>query len=450
LGCVKSIKMKLFDLLKKAEKKEQLTENQLMKLLFSNAMFNNPIVDVLDSHSAVKRGYMYNHIIFSIINRIAGAVAGVPFNVYRVMNEKGRQLYNSSKKAGMYGEAIMYKSLSYEPATDNEVERLIKEPNPQQRLNDLIVELITFYLITGNGYLYGLRRATGDKGFARLYTMPANLVNIIFGNYLEPVKGYRIEYIDGIIPNDDVLHIKNVNPNYDTYGSWVYGLSPIQAAGTLTSMSNYAYTTQLSNFQTYGVRGILGGEGENWTMEQVQRVKDMWNGIVNGSKGDIIVTGAPMKWTNIGLSPVDMDIIEQQKLTLRDLCMIYNVPSQLFGDSEHSTYNNIREARKAMITDAVIPVLEKVKDGLNRFLCKGTDLYIDYDLQAFAELQDDMSVQVAALSQAWWLTPNEKRVAMGKLPIESVTMDDVLIPSGYIPLVDYEMQDNTVNDDEEL
>ena len=267
--------------------------------------------------------------------------------------------------------------------------------------------------------------------------MPAHLVEIVFGSFVKPIKAYRLQtFFDGEISPDDVLHIKTFNPNYDNRGSWLYGISPIQAAGGITTLSNYAYSTQISNFAKYGVRGILSGDNDSWTQEQVDRVKELWNSIIDNRKGDIIVTGAPMRWTNIGLSPVDMQIIEQQKLTLRDLCMIYNVPSQLFGASEHSTYNNMREARKALITDAVLPVMEKIKDGLNRFIGDGS-IIIDYDLQAFAELQDDMGTQVQMLSQAWWLTGNEKRVAMGRVPIDDEMMDTILLPSGYIPISDY-------------
>lgn len=217
-------------------------------------------------------------------------------------------------------------------------------------------------------------------------------------------------------------------------------------------LSNYTYSTQVNNMKNYGVRGLISGKDSTLTQLQANDIKERLNAVKSDSKGDILVVGSPLDWINIGLSPVDLQIIEQQKLTLRDLCMIYHVPSQLFGDSEHTTYNNMREARKAMITDSSIPLLEKIKDGLNRFL-GNENLLIDYDLQAFTELQDDLLQQVNALSQAWWLTGNEKRVSMGRNAFEDDMMDNILVPSGLIPVnelsySDYDTDTEIVDSDE--
>jgi len=416
----------------------QVNANELLRVLFSQISFGVPIIDVVNQSNAVDKGYLYNHIVYSIIRRITTSMQGVPWQVYKVIDDKAEKKFKTAFKVKDYEAAMYYKAAAYEPDDKSEISRLLASPNETERLNDLIEGLASFYLITGNGYIYGLRRS-GDKSIIRLYNMPAHLVEIIFGSYLRPVKGYRLStFIDGEIPAEDVLHIKTFNPNYDAQGSWLYGISPISAAGNITTLSNYAYKTQIDNFAKYGVRGILSASKEGLTQEQAEQIKEKWQAIVDNRKGDIMVSGVPMTWTNVGLSPVDMQIIEQQKLTLRDLCMIYNVPSQLFGDSEHTTYNNMREARKGLVTDAVLPIMEKIKDGLNRFLNTAEQgLLIDYDLQAFAELQDDMATQVASLSQAWWLTGNEKRIAMGKQPIDDEIMDEVLLPSGYIPMSDY-------------
>ena len=38
------------------------------------------------------------------------------------------------------------------------------------------------------------------------------------------------------------------------------------------------------------------------------------------------------------------------------------------------------------------------------------------------------------LSQSWWITPNEKRVAMRYDTIEDPTMNEIFIPAGYLPI----------------
>ena len=442
--------MGMFDFLR-SNKSKQVDINQLYRMLFQYVNFGEPLANIVNQNDAINKGYMYNHIVYSIVNRIVNAIAGVPFSVYTVTDKtkvlKAKEAYNKKD----YQAAIYYKSQAYELNTTSEINNLIVRPNEYEQFNELIMQLASFYLITGNGYLYGLRQQTGDKRIIGLYTMPANEVEIIFGSYLKPVRGYRLNnFLDGVIPADDVMHIKSFNPQYNQRGSWLYGLSPIQAAGSLTQLSNYAYQTQLQNFSNYGIRGLLSGKDNNLSTQQAVAIKEHYNA-QKSSKGDIMVVGAPLEWLNIGLSPVDLDIIEQQKLTLRDLCMIYNVPSQLFGDSEHTTYSNMKEARKALITDAALPLLERIKDGLNRFI-GADDILIDYDMQVFSELQDDMQQQVTSLSQAWWLTGNEKRLAMGKTPFDNETMDNILVPSGLIPIdeMNYSEYDGTTNEDDDV
>jgi len=445
--------MKIFNF-KSKEKEKESVQSQLDRFLYGMIHSGVPIATIASGRDAIEKGYMYNHIIYSIINRIVNAMDGVPWQVYRRVDAQAEKRYRHALNAKDTEKAMCYKAMALEPVEGTQLNRLLEEPNKVQRLNDIIREFATYYLITGNGYMYGLRRL-GTNDVIQIQVMPSHLVKILYGNWINPVRGYTLDaFIDGVIQPDDVVHIKMFNPIYDAQGSQLYGLSPIQAAANLIQLSNYTTSVQLDNFANYGVRGILGGEGGNWDKSAVEMVKELWNSFKqNGSRGDIIVTGEPMRFTQVGLSPVDMQVIEQQKLTLRDLCMIYNVTPQLFGDSEHSTYNNIREARKAMITDAVLPVMERVKDALNRLLCAGTDYYIDYDMQAFVELSDDLNTMVTALGQAWWLTPNEKRVAMGRQPIDLPVMDEVLIPSGYMPVSmvsDDDMQPQEPVNDEEL
>jgi HK97 family phage portal protein len=445
--------MSIFDrIVNRKAVKTEAERNELFKMLLGNISFGTPLIDIKSQGDAISKGYMYNHIVYTIVNRIINSIAGIPFSVYRLTDEKKAVKALEAFRHKDFQAAMYYKSTAYELDINNPLNELLKNPNEAESFNDIIMGLGAFYLITGNGYLYGLRQQTGDRQIIRLHVMPSHKVEIVFGSYLKPVKGYKLDtFIDGEINASDVLHIKNFNPKYDTYGSWLYGLSPIQASAQLITLSNYTYSTQTDNMSNYGVRGLLSGKDNTLTTQQAKDIKEKWDSVKTKSKGDIMVVGAPLDWVNIGLSSVDLQIIEQQKLTLRDLCMIYNTPSQLFGDSEHSTYSNMREARKAMITDASIPLLEKIKDGLNRFLGM-QGLLIDYDMQSFTELQDDLQQQVTALSQAWWLTGNEKRLTMGRMAYEDEMMDTVLVPAGLIPIneLSYNEYDGNEGLDDEM
>ena len=89
----------------------------------------------------------------------------------------------------------------------------------------------------------------------------------------------------------------------------------------------------------------------------------------------------------------------------------------------------------------------QLRDELNKFLVPryGEDYFIDFDITALPEMQQDMERMVRSLRDANWLTMDEKRVAMnyqeregafeyayinsGLIPIEQAVMDLTVPPS---------------------
>ena len=148
---------------------------------------------------------------------------------------------------------------------------------------------------------------------------------------------------------------------------------------------------------------------------QAQQLKDKFRRQHQGSShaGDVIITPKKLSWVNFGLSTSDLSLIEQYNASIKDLCNIYNVPVQLLNNTESSTYNNMKEAKKALYQNCVIPELQKIQDELNRWLAPkyGEDICIEYDFSVIPELQEETDKIVDQMSKAWWLTPNEKRSA---------------------------------------
>jgi hypothetical protein len=76
------------------------------------------------------------------------------------------------------------------------------------------------------------------------------------------------------------------------------------------------------------------------------------------------------------------------------LCGIYGVPPELLGLTQ-KTYNNVTEAEKALTTRSALPLLTSMRESLNRKLqtdwgFKGQNVYCDFGMEVFTELQDDM------------------------------------------------------------
>ena len=259
------------------------------------------------------------------------------------------------------------------------------------------------------------------------------------GGIMQPVKEYTLSYNGTYkIAADDICHITDFNPYYDGTGSHLYGMSPLHSGLRVLQANNEAVTTGVKYLQNQMARGVLMSEEGDLNEEQARMLKEKFRQQYQGTNnsGDVIITPKKLSWINFGLSTSDLSLIEQYNASIKDLCNIYSVPVQLLNNTESSTYNNMKEAKKALYQNAVIPELIKIREELNRWLTPkyGNNLYIDFDFSVIPELQEEMDKVVTQMSNAWWITPNEKRAAMSYgVDEDSAFMNDYYIPANLIP-----------------
>lgn len=420
------------------------TDPQYNKLLYT-WLGTSVIMQDDNDETYIREGYQRNATIYSIINLITKAATTVPFQIYQVKSDSKMKQYKSMTSGHLDGSAIyranLLKKSAFELVTDSDLEQVLKRPNPEQSFSSWLQEVIAFGKLTGNRYIYGISPETGpNQGkFQQLYVMPSQLVEIISGGLMDPIQAYKIMYnSEYYIDPANMCHIKDFNPDYNSAGSNLYGQSPLRAGLRVMMSNNEAVTTGLKYLQNQTSRGMLVSKDGNINETQAQALKDKFRKTYQGANnaGDIIITPKDLSWVNFGLSASDLSLIEQYNGTVKDLCNIYNIPVSLLNNTEASTYNNVKEAKKALYQNAVIPELIKIRDELNRWLVPqyGSDLYFDFDFTAISELQEEVDKLVAQLAQAWWVTPNEKREAMnyGKDEINPF-MDDYYIPSNLMP-----------------
>lgn len=425
-------------------KKNQNTNKEYNNAIY-NWLGNSVLWNRENDDSYITQGYQKNATIYSLINLITKAATTIPFQVYEKTSENDYKRYKALTSGIMDAASIQKASILQKNALvelqDTELHKILERPNPAQSYNAWLTELIAFGKLTGNRYIYGIGPDTGENvgKFTELYVMPSQVMEIISNGIMEPVSQYKLEY-NGTkyIDASEICHIKDFNPYYDGTGSHLYGQSPLQAGLRSLTTNNEAVQTGVKYLQNQTARGLLTSEMGDINEVQAKQLKDKFRRQHQGSDnaGDIIITPNKMSWINFGLNASDISLIAQYNASIKDLCNIYNVPVQLLNNTDSSSYNNMKEAKKALYQNAVIPELIKIKDELNRWLAPkyGDKLCIEFDFSVIPELQEETDKVVDQLSKAWWITPNEKRAAMnyGK-DEENTTLDDYFIPANLIP-----------------
>ena len=433
----------------------QNTNPDYNKFVYNN-IGTNIISNNTNDDSYISKGYQKNPTVYSIINLITKCAIAVPINVYEKSNPVALNQYKSLTSGTVDSESLIKSqiikkdALTLTEGTDLEV--LLNRPNPAQSYATWMTEIIAFGKLTGNRFIYGIGPDSRDKKiFNELYALPSHLIEIKSNGIFEPVSEYVMSYhtTSFNIEADDILHIADFNPDYDGNGSHLYGQSPLLAGMRTLTTNNEALETALKYLQNQSARGILTSDDESLTPTQAQQLKDAFRRNYQGSynAGDIIITPKKLSWTNFGLSAGDLQLLETYNATIKDLCNIYSIPVQLLNNTESSTYNNMKEAKKALYVNAVIPELVKVRDELNRWLAPtyGENLYIDFDFNSIPELQQEQEKIVDQLSKSYWLTLNEKRQAMGYGVSENTLLDDYFVPSALIPLDDIDLMGDNKN-----
>lgn len=413
----------------------------------------------------IEKGYTYNDIIYSIIRLILDKAKVAPWGVYQIKDEKAYgQLLAVRKEPHLPGRYKMAKDLSVkaiEPYSgDGKLTELLRYPNETQTLSDLHESLWGFKLVTGDYYEYW---QTADDGLNRgkplsLSSLPADKMEI-FGSKTFPQieESYQLQ-LGAILPftRDEILHEKYWNPEWDLYGEQLYGMSPLRAALRRIQRNNEAQVAGLSAFQNGGARGLLTPENNEsvvsslseMTWEQLGAIKERVDMEIGGGAkmaNKTSLLNMPFKWQSIGLSPVDLAILESEQFDLRMLCNVFGVPSQLMNDPENKSYNNQSEGEKALTARCAMPLLNSRRDSFNRKLqslpaYKGKNIIVDYDMTVYTELEEDKKEQAEWLNTAWWLTGNQKLAMMGEPESDNPLMNEVILPNSLSLLRDLDMQ----------
>jgi HK97 family phage portal protein len=434
-------------------RRKKQNKASLTQFFYSQIIGSNPVVFYnYNQEDFISKGYSSNGEIYSIIEKITNKCnVSTPY-IY-IDKEGIKSKRDSYRKARdtVYGVAkyrlYAKKALDYAPE-ENDLSGLIKNPNETQTWREFITLARIFYQVQGESFIY---RESDDNDCAlSLHIAPAHRMNSIielddFG--VEKIAGWKYKMLNGNVrkfETKDVLHLKRPNPNFDASINHLRGMSPLVAGLKYLQLDDKSIEAWLKSMENEGAKGIISPNHANpelWlTPDQVkttqEKVEEKISGMANRNK--IVVSGMPLQYTQIGLSPDALNIINGLEHSGHKLCDLWGVPSVLFD--ANPTYENQREAGKRLVLEVVLPYLNFEEDKLNAWLVEPfakrdkKKYVLDYDLSAYEELRLSVSDTEAFLKTH---TINEVRVMLGSDELEDEYANQVFIQQGLVPLSDY-------------
>lgn len=314
--------------------------------------------------------------------------------------------------------------------TNDPITELLARPNKDTSWTNFIIQMATFYLITGNTFMIARGNVKYEPVSLEVVS-PIKVSPLVYGFQVQDEDMLLIHYTDknGRYVSDkelsELLHIKRIQP---------YGIDKTRKFGQSKLTSCYYEIDLWEAGRIYnrsllhnGVRpsGILltSDMMADEVYDKMRTALASFSGPENSGKVMMLQNlGNEFKFEQMSLNSKDMEFIELSKDSKHSICNRLNVPLPLVTP-DASTYNNVENAIFMLYDNAVFPLADVLFDELGRFLLPRYGLdprnyELTYDKDEISAVKTRLINQIITKSNSGLFTTNELRTEAGYPEIE--------------------------------
>ncbi|MBS0530178.1 MAG: phage portal protein [Proteobacteria bacterium] len=301
---------------------------------------------------------------------------------------------------------------------------LLARPNARQDGGAFVEMLVSHLLLAGNAYIEGVAL---DGAVRELYALRPDRMKVVPGPdgwaeaYEYSVGGRSVRFDQAASQVPPILHLTFFHPLDDHYG-----LAPIEPAAVAIDTHNAGSKWNkalLDNAaRPSGALVYSGPEGAVLSDTQFDRLKreltDTYQGAVNAGRPLLLEGG--LDWKAMSLTPKDMDFLEAKHTAAREIALAFGVPPMVLGIPGDNTYANFQEANRCFFRQTVLPLASRIGHSFAQWLAPqfGESIRVVIDTDRIDALAADRAALWERVSNAAFLTLNEKREAVGYAPLE--------------------------------
>lgn len=316
----------------------------------------NDLIRLFDKYNSrqdnlIEQSYERNVDAYALVNRITNVFSSLDWIVERKVD----------------GE--------WEEIEDTTIHELLENPNQSKGYTfaDIDEMLLTYLLCNGNSYLYG--EQLGGK-IAELDVLPSKNVEIQTNqDFFLPNLKYQFDIgkTHRSYTQEEIEHVRFFNPSYQSIQESYKGLSVFQVAANVVQVGNDRWDASAHLFQNRGMAGLITDQSNRpMTQPEATTMQSSLNKRIAGTDkyGGVGVTNKDLKYIPMAMSATDLQLIEQGVISLRAMCNVFGLDSSLFNDPANKTFNNRLEAEKALYTNAIKPLSDKISAKHNNYIVK--------------------------------------------------------------------------------
>lgn len=328
------------------------------------------------------------HAVYGCVTLIATDIAKMPISV---VEQDGNGIWNPVQNP------------AYTP--------VLRKPNHYQDRIQFITHWMLSKLIHGNTYVLKQRDARGVV--SSMFVLDPTLVTALVapnGEVFYRLGRDDLSQVDGtgevVVPAAEIIHDR-MPPLYHP----LVGVSPLTAC--------YGPALQALRGQLNASRQHLNGSRPGGiltyptfiTEEQERQIKLSWEQNFGGdNQGRVAVLGADLKYQDLGmLSNIDMQLIEQLKLSGEAVCTAYHVPPFKVGIGSTPPYNQVEALNILYYGDCLQYHVESIESLLDRGLGMAIGMGTEFDEDSLLRMDSSTRSTAAKEALGGGMSPNEAR-----------------------------------------
>ncbi len=255
---------------------------------------------------------------------------------------------------------------------------VLRRPNRYQSFPQFVETWVASLLNSGNTYV--LKQRDGRNVVIAMYGLDPSRVtplvaqdgSVFYQLKRDDISGLPTEVVT--VPASEIIHDR-INCLFHP----LIGLSPLYACSTVVAQGLAIQNNSSSLFGNKAIPGGILTTPNTMSDETAQRLTAYWNANFTGSnagKTALLSDGLhfePMAW-----NAVDLQLVEQLKLSAETICSAYHVPPYLVNIGPPPPYANVEPLIQSYYSQNLQARFKAIEDCLDNGLGLGNDFGNDY------------------------------------------------------------------------
>lgn len=299
--------------------------------------------------------------IWECVNKITKAMACLPMDVLRVVDEDGNT----------------------ELVTDGYLHNLLNvSPNAFMTPADFLKKITLDYLIHGNAFIR-IDKARGADYIAALIPLNPEQVTT-------ELKGSKVIYKFWSDKNEIVEYSSDQIMHWKGIGNGIVGLSTVDFARTTLTEAVAAQNASIEMFTTKGkLKGILCSETPLMRQDQATDFLKSFQAMSEAPIG-IPLLPSGFKFQSVALSPVETQLLQTREFIVKEFARWFNIPYGLLtGESPE-----LVDLSNYFYETTILPMCVEIEQLFRQKIVKDESLTVKFRTSVLKRMSDQTRIQM--------------------------------------------------------